>query len=79
MTEENTYSSHNEYIFEIRYKPNPKVLDLRGSWAEVITKRMEFEHWSISNNRLDPIEGTLRNVTEAQFSHYVYPSISGFN
>lgn len=42
-----------EHILEIRYRPNPKVLDLRGTWAESISKHMELEHWRIIENRVD--------------------------
>lgn len=29
----------NQHIFEIRYKPNPKILDYRGTWAEMLTQK----------------------------------------
>ena len=43
----------NEHILEIRYKPNPKVLDFRGSWAKEISSHMELPHWRILQNRID--------------------------
>lgn len=43
----------NEHIFEIRYKPNPKVLDFRGSWAEAISDHMKLPEWRILENRID--------------------------
>ncbi|MGB9627770.1 MAG: hypothetical protein ACPL6D_03840 [Thermodesulfobacteriota bacterium] len=43
----------NEHIFEIRYKPNPKVLDYRGSWAEAISEHMQLPDWRILENRID--------------------------
>lgn len=43
----------NEHTFEIRYKPNPKVLDYRGSWAEAISDHMELPDWRILENRID--------------------------
>jgi hypothetical protein len=43
----------NESLFEIRYKPNAKLLDHRGEWAEKLSKHMSLEHWQIVENRLD--------------------------
>ncbi len=43
----------NECIFEIRYKPNSKLLDNRGNWAESISSHMNLEHWQIVGNRFD--------------------------
>jgi hypothetical protein len=43
----------NEHTFEIRYKPNPKVLDYRGSWAEAISDHMKLPDWRILENRID--------------------------
>lgn len=43
----------NEHIFEVRYKANPKILDKRGEWAELISEHMKFPHWNIVENRVD--------------------------
>jgi hypothetical protein len=43
----------NEHILEFRYKPNPKVLDNRGVWAEVLSEEMELTEWRIVDNRID--------------------------
>lgn len=43
----------NEHVLEVRYKPNPKVLDNRGSWAEVISDFMDLPTWRIVENRID--------------------------
>jgi hypothetical protein len=43
----------NDHTFEIRYKPNPKVLDYRGSWAEAISDHMKLPDWRILENRID--------------------------
>ena len=45
--------SMNEFVFEVRYKPNPKVLDLRGTWAELISEHMGLSEWRIVENRID--------------------------
>jgi hypothetical protein len=43
----------NECIFEIRYKPNPKLLDRRGEWAESVSSHTKLEQWLIADNRID--------------------------
>ena len=43
----------NEHVLEVRYKPNPKVLDHRGRWAEQISAHMDLRHWRILENRVD--------------------------
>jgi hypothetical protein len=43
----------NEYVVEVRYKAKPKVLDYRGSWAEIISENLELPEWNIGENRLD--------------------------
>ena len=43
----------NEHILEVRYKPNPKILDYRGSWAEAISDYMTLSEWRILENRID--------------------------
>jgi len=43
----------NEHVVEIRYKANPRVLDHRGTWAEMISENMQLPHWRIVENRID--------------------------
>lgn len=43
----------NEHILEIRYKPNPRILDFRGTWALAISQLLEVPHWRIIENRID--------------------------
>lgn len=43
----------NEHIVEIRYKPNPKILDYRGTWAEMVSEHMGLDKWRIVENRFD--------------------------
>lgn len=43
----------NEHILEIRYRPNSRILDLRGTWAEKISVHMELPEWRIIENRID--------------------------
>ena len=47
------YKEINEHVFEIRYKPNSKILDYRGTWAEMISEHMQFPEWRILENRID--------------------------
>lgn len=43
----------NEHILEIRYKPNPQILDHRGNLAESISQHMSLTEWRINKNRVD--------------------------
>ncbi len=43
----------SEAVFEIRFKPNPKVLDFRGVWAEQISKHMNLSEWRIDTNLIE--------------------------
>ena len=43
----------SEHVLEVRYKPNAKILDYRGTWAEGISKEMELDQWGIVENRVD--------------------------
>lgn len=43
----------NEHTLEVRYKPNPKILDHRGRWAEEISEQLGLRHWRIIENRID--------------------------
>lgn len=50
---EKTLSHMKEYIAEIRYTPNPKVLDYRGTWVEMVKRLMQLPKWRIIENRID--------------------------
>jgi hypothetical protein len=43
----------NDHVVEIRYKANPRVLDHRGTWAEMVSEHMALPHWKIIENRID--------------------------
>lgn len=43
----------NTHLMEIRYKPNSKMLDYRGAWADAITGVMDYQHWRVDQNRID--------------------------
>jgi hypothetical protein len=46
----------NEQLVEIRYKPNPTILDYRGSWVEAISNHMQLTEWKIDINRIDSFD-----------------------
>jgi hypothetical protein len=43
----------SEQVFEIRYRPNARILDYRGAWAELISEAVALPHWRIIENRVD--------------------------
>ena len=43
----------NEQTCEIRFKPNPNVLDRRGEIATSFSQHMELSEWQIGENRVD--------------------------
>lgn len=53
MTHPDNMLRISEHILEIRYKPNPKILDHRGTWAELISAELGLAHWRIIENRID--------------------------
>ena len=56
MTKINKDITVNENILEIRFKPNPKVLDYKGSWAEILSVELRLPEWQIIENRADIFE-----------------------
>lgn len=53
MTNESADPTTNEHVVELRYRPNAKILDHRGVWAEQISEHLELPHWQIIENRID--------------------------
>jgi hypothetical protein len=43
----------NEQIFELRFKPEARILDHRGIWTEQLQSQFELSEWLITENRLD--------------------------
>jgi hypothetical protein len=39
----------SEHIVEVRYKPNPELLDRRGERATALLEALEFEHWEVAD------------------------------
>lgn len=58
----------NEHVFEIRYKPNPKILDYRGTWAEMVSEHMQLSQWRILENRIDVYDKVNKNHAFVGFS-----------
>ncbi|MDP8208455.1 MAG: hypothetical protein P9L92_17455 [Candidatus Electryonea clarkiae] len=44
---------YDEQLFEIRFEPDPLLLDSRGLWVEEISKSLDLDKWQISSNRID--------------------------
>lgn len=61
MAKEDLPKAVNELTFEIRYKPNAKVLDHRGTWAEQISEHMKLPEWQIVENRVDVFDKDSKN------------------
>ena len=53
MSEKDLCKPTNEFVLEIRYKPNATILDFRGLWSEKISSNMWFTEWRIVENRAD--------------------------
>jgi hypothetical protein len=43
----------NQFILEVRYNPNPRILDRRGQWAEELLNHLNLTQWQINENRID--------------------------
>lgn len=46
-----------EFIYEIRYSPNPKFLDFRGDIAQELVQRFDMPHWRIGENLAEAYNG----------------------
>ncbi len=54
MSSQNSeFTLNTEYIVEIRFKPNPEILDYRGKWAKEISELLRLSHWGVTENRID--------------------------
>jgi hypothetical protein len=60
---EKTDNLISEHVLEIRYKPDPRILDYRGELALSISNEMKLPKWRIGQNRVDVYEeGELTRV-----------------
>lgn len=53
MTAEQHRYLPNDFTVEIRFKPNPRMLDHRGEWAARLSELLELDKWVIAENVLD--------------------------
>lgn len=67
----------SEHLFEIRYKPNARILDKRGYWAEELCEHMRLPHWKINPNRLDVFDETTRQRGFVSFTNAGYQCENG--
>ena len=42
-----------DHVVEVRFKPNARILDYRGQWAELIAEHLKATEWSVVDNRID--------------------------
>ncbi len=49
----NFESLPNEHVFAVVYKPNPRVIDMRGTWAALLAEKLDLPNWSVGTNRAD--------------------------
>ena len=70
-------SKISEHVFEIRYKPNPKILDLRGKWTELISKNLNLPHWSLNEGRIDVFDSEKHN--ELMFVTFLNAGVAFYN
>ena len=53
--------SLNEHVFEVRYRPNARVIDNLGAWAHSLCLKLEMPAWRIQGIRIDVREEDGRN------------------
>jgi len=59
----------NDHLFEVRYKPNPIVLDYRGAWTKAISDLLELKEWRITENRVDVSDKSIRHHAFVSFNN----------
>jgi len=62
----------SEQVLEIRYKPNAKILDLRGTWAEAISEHIALPEWRIIENRVDVFDKDFKERAFVGFRNAGY-------
>jgi hypothetical protein len=53
MIAEKIDSRPNEHIFVVTYEPHARVLDLLGTWTELLSDKLELPKWAVVQTRLD--------------------------
>jgi hypothetical protein len=49
----NVLPDYVEHLLEFRYQPNPKVLDHRGNWVDILRDSLNMSEFGITQDRLD--------------------------
>lgn len=62
----------NEHVVEVRFRPNPRILDNRGLWAAMLSEKLQLPHWRIEPNRLDVMESDRRRSCFVSFRNLGY-------
>jgi hypothetical protein len=57
----------SEHVVELRFAPNPKVLDHRGIWAEKLAAELGLPEWRIAENRIDLSESSHKRTVFVAF------------
>ncbi len=53
MTPDQNQYLPNDQTLQINYKPNPRVLDHRGQWTEILSERLKLSEWGITDNKVE--------------------------
>jgi hypothetical protein len=64
----------NQFL-EIRFKPNPQILDFRGTWAKAISEHLKLMNWRIIENRIDMTDDEKIERAFVSFRNLGYSAI----
>lgn len=68
LNNKNTSKIVSEDVVEIRYIPNPRMLDYRGTWAKKLIGELQLKYWVISEHRIDLYDD--ENVAKATINAF---------
>jgi hypothetical protein len=68
MTIEEQQFLPNDFTVELRYKPNPRMLDHRGNWAALLSNRLDLDKWVIGTNTFDIYDEPLTQRATVAFN-----------
>lgn len=69
----------SNFLFEIRFKPNPIVLDNRGKWASIISNDLDYPVWQITENKIDFINSSKNEEAFLAYKNAGYKIINEVN
>ena len=58
----------SDQVFEIRYRPNARILDRRGEWAVELSSQLKLPTWQVGPNRIDLSNSTSEHRAFVSFS-----------